>query len=693
MVAIGPVALLGGSPRVVPLDGIADEGQTLTFTATSDNPNVTLEIPEGNRSMRISVRSADGAIDGDMVLELFEDRAGRVTSHIIELAESGFYDGVIFHRVMDDFMIQTGDPTGTGSGGSYLGEFDDQFDVDLQHNGSGVLSMAKSDDDTNDSQFFITGDSTRWLDFNHSIFGHLVEGEDIRDAISSADTTGDDPVDPAVQPNKPLVDIVMESVEIFHDTENAVLMLKAPEGYTGGANITITITDALGNHYVQDPFHVTVTPDTEDGSPFFEDLPDVRTAVDTPVTFNLEPYTVDVEGDAAYYLDDLTLDYNELYDPLRSHEDLEYEVGFETGTVTVSPTNGLVGIHPVVVGTAAYADAIDYQFVPVYIVPDTPPDSSLDMTLVRDATEVDSFGEVATLPQDQWIDEWDRFAIEIWAAVDDTAGQFGVHTVSTDLVYDRSLFTATEIEYGTAFHEDQTGQIDAAAGRVNDIGGTTRVFTVDPYTAAPDVYPSYDSADVNLYGDGAPVLVARVYFEPNLGGAGVPLDVDGQYPAPIDVPGFAFEGAVVKWSGVDATNVTTHGLADAHVWPVIYDIDDSGTIDLGDLSYFAAAYHHNVGDAGATWSWAGDYDHDGTVGLGDLSFFAANYRRGATSAGRSVYAENFPADWQEAMEASAPPQWQYARAANDAASPRRRATVSLAPAVVDRLMLIEMPGE
>ena len=115
------------------------------------------------------------------------------------------------------------------------------------------------------------------------------------------------------------------------------------------------------------------------------------------------------------------------------------------------------------------------------------------MTLVRDATEVDGFGEVATLPQDQWIDEWDRFAIEIWATVDDTAGQFGVHTVSTDLVYDKSLFTATEIEYGTAFHDNQTGQIDAAAGRVNDIGGTTRVFTVDPYTAAPDLYPSLRS--------------------------------------------------------------------------------------------------------------------------------------------------------------------------------------------------------
>ena len=162
LAAIDHVDLLSGSPLHIPLDGF--DGDVLTFTAESSDPNVTTFIPDGNRSMRIAVEHF-----GTMTFELFEDRVDRVTDHIIELAESGFYDNVIFHRVIDGFMIQGGDPTGTGTGGSELGEFDDQFHVDLQHTRSGLLSMAKSADDTNDSQFFITEAETRWLDFNHSI--------------------------------------------------------------------------------------------------------------------------------------------------------------------------------------------------------------------------------------------------------------------------------------------------------------------------------------------------------------------------------------------------------------------------------------------------------------------------------------------------------------------------------------------
>lgn len=637
MTAIGDVDLLGGAPLCIALDGIDPDGGTLTFTATSDNPNVTLSIPEGNRSMRISVLSADGSINGDMVFELFENLVPRATSHIITLAESGFYDGVIFHRVIDDFMIQTGDPTGTGSGGSYLGEFDDQFNVDLQHTGTGVLSMAKSSDDTNDSQFFITEGPTRWLDFNHSIFGQLVEGEDIREAISEVDTNASD---------RPDSYIVMESVEIFHDNENAVLMLKAPEGYTGEANITITITDELGNQYVQEPFHVGVTPDPvdgdSDGNPFLADIPEIHTTVDTEVTFQLS--AIDVDGGVSYYLDQSTLYYNSLDVPLWSHDDLTYGVDFYSGLTTITPTSGLVGVHPVTVATAAYTSAIDYQVVPIYIAPAVAPESTLDMTLVRDATEVDDLGEVAALPDDQWIDEWDSFSIEIWATVSDpNADNFGVHTVSTDLVYDTNRFTATEIEYGPGFRENLSGDIDTVAGRVSNIGGSTQGVIINQGTNVAD--------DIDLFGDNVPVLVARVYFEPNLAGSGVPLNAGSGYPTPITNLGFTFENAEVKWSSVDLTTVTLGGLQGAELWPVLYDIDDSGRIDLGDLSCFAAAYHQSLG---APWTWASDFDHDGTIGLGDLSYFAANYKRTAASTGRNVYASDFPSAWSVPAEAAAP---------------------------------------
>ena len=101
-----------------------------------------------------------------------------------------------------------------------LGNFDDQFHPDLQHNRGGILSFAKSGDDTNNSQFFITEGPTRHLDFNHSIFGQLVEGEEVREAISEMDTNGP-------PENRPDVPVVISTIDVFKDTENAVVFLKA----------------------------------------------------------------------------------------------------------------------------------------------------------------------------------------------------------------------------------------------------------------------------------------------------------------------------------------------------------------------------------------------------------------------------------------------------------------------------------
>ncbi len=349
---IGDVTLLSGSPLHIPLDGFESGGQALTFTATSNSELVSTFITKGNRSMRITAAGF-----GDIVFELFENRAPRVTRRIIRLAESGFYNGVIFHRVIDNFVIQGGDPTGTGAGGSTLGPFDDQFRVDLQHNRTGLLSMAKTDDDTNDSQFFVTEGPSRHLDFNHSIFGLLVEGEDVRDAISSVPVgTGD----------RPITDVVMESVRIFKDNQNAVLMLSAPEGTSGQATVTVTAT-SLDGAQMSRTFLVTVSPDTVDSHPFLADIPPVTTKVDTPVTFQLR--AIDVEGDAAFFLDEAGLDSNGLPVPARAHADLDYTVDFDTGSVTVTPRNGLQGVHSITVATARFVTSVDYQVVPITIEP------------------------------------------------------------------------------------------------------------------------------------------------------------------------------------------------------------------------------------------------------------------------------------------------------------------------------------
>ncbi len=123
---------------------------------------------------------------GDMHFELYAQQAPRTVNNFIFLARQGFYDGVIFHRVIPGFMAQTGDPTGTGTGGPGY-TFADEFHPDLRHDGPGVLSMANAGPNTNGSQFFITHEATPWLDDRHSVFGRLTKGQDVLLSIPARD--------------------------------------------------------------------------------------------------------------------------------------------------------------------------------------------------------------------------------------------------------------------------------------------------------------------------------------------------------------------------------------------------------------------------------------------------------------------------------------------------------------------------
>jgi cyclophilin family peptidyl-prolyl cis-trans isomerase len=123
---------------------------------------------------------------GDIVIELFADKAPKTVNNFVFLAREGFYDGVTFHRVIADFMAQGGDPTGTGTGGPGY-RFADEFHPSLKHNGPGILSMANAGPGTNGSQFFITYAATDWLDGKHSVFGRVVKGMDVLKAIPPRD--------------------------------------------------------------------------------------------------------------------------------------------------------------------------------------------------------------------------------------------------------------------------------------------------------------------------------------------------------------------------------------------------------------------------------------------------------------------------------------------------------------------------
>ena len=144
---------------------------------------------------------------GTIEIELFAKQTPKTVENFVGLANKGYYKGVIFHRVIDKFMIQGGDPTGTGRGGeSFWGKkFNDEIVKELVFDKEGLLAMANAGPNTNGSQFFITLAPTTWLNGNHTIFGKVIKGMDVVKAIGKVEKNSQD---------KPLKDVVMESVTI-----------------------------------------------------------------------------------------------------------------------------------------------------------------------------------------------------------------------------------------------------------------------------------------------------------------------------------------------------------------------------------------------------------------------------------------------------------------------------------------------
>ena len=169
-------------------------------STTGNNENKSISKAEEKKMTKATIKTNMGEI----VIELFADKAPKTVENFVTLAEKGFYDGVIFHRVIPQFMIQGGDPTGTGRGGPGY-TFADEFEPTLKHTEAGMLSMANSGPNTNGSQFFITVAATPWLDGKHAIFGKVIEGLDLVIKMSEAATLPGD---------RPKNKIIMEKVTI-----------------------------------------------------------------------------------------------------------------------------------------------------------------------------------------------------------------------------------------------------------------------------------------------------------------------------------------------------------------------------------------------------------------------------------------------------------------------------------------------
>jgi cyclophilin family peptidyl-prolyl cis-trans isomerase len=145
---------------------------------------------------------------GDIKIELFPGEAPKTVENFVELAKKEYYKGVIFHRVIENFMIQGGDPTGTGRGGesAWGGKFKDEFSPKLTFDKAGILAMANAGPGTNGSQFFITLAPTAWLNNNHTIFGKVINGIEVVNDIGKTKTKND----------RPVVNVVINEVVITH---------------------------------------------------------------------------------------------------------------------------------------------------------------------------------------------------------------------------------------------------------------------------------------------------------------------------------------------------------------------------------------------------------------------------------------------------------------------------------------------
>ena len=142
--------------------------------------------PEMQINADATYRATISTDRGDIVLDLYPKHAPKTVNNFVTLARDGFYDGLTFHRVIPNFMIQGGDPTGTGSGGPGYRFEDETRDNPLQHE-TGVISMANAGPNTNGSQFFITHAPQPHLDGRHTVFGKVVEGQDVVDAVQQGD--------------------------------------------------------------------------------------------------------------------------------------------------------------------------------------------------------------------------------------------------------------------------------------------------------------------------------------------------------------------------------------------------------------------------------------------------------------------------------------------------------------------------
>lgn len=286
-----------GSDSYIGVEGQSSTNSAITYTATSSSADIVVETVTTGRSLRLNVSGKDGTntdFNGDIVLRLFEDKAPATTARIIQLAQSGFYNGLLFHRVVSNFVAQGGDPSGNGSGGSGT-KFSDEFDLSLTFNGPGLLAMANSGDDTNDSQFFITAidqplpaQRPQHLNFQHSIFGAVTSGFETFRKLMATQTSGN-------PNNRPLSNATINTATVFTDTKNGLIRMTGPSDRSASSTITIKANDGGGADATA-TVTVGASIPSRNNPAFLGAVSDLATNQNTPVTFTVTGFDSEQEA-------------------------------------------------------------------------------------------------------------------------------------------------------------------------------------------------------------------------------------------------------------------------------------------------------------------------------------------------------------------------------------------------------------
>ena len=261
-----------GRSLIIPVTGRDTDGDFVNYKVKSSNNNIRASFfRRTNTFIRMTVQNF-----GVMEFQLLGEVAPKTVDVIRGLVHSEFYNNLQFHRVIKSFMVQGGDLAGTGSG-FFPYKFEDEYQPAVVFSGFGQLAMANSGNDTNGSQFFITTSQPRHLDYNHTIFGQLVRGKSVLQAIENTPTN--------ISNNKPTTPVIVQRVQIVQNKSDAVLRVTAPSGQSG--RITVIATDDDGN-VTKETFSAAAKSDSANNpAPFVVPIPDMVVPINQPIQVNL----------------------------------------------------------------------------------------------------------------------------------------------------------------------------------------------------------------------------------------------------------------------------------------------------------------------------------------------------------------------------------------------------------------------